>query len=350
MAPWVSWATATATQSIILHSLGVKTEVYTDPNREGPGDPLYTDEEATFAHDCNGKRITFPTKPGKYLMDPHSSKLATLWKDYVAGVGGDFDAVYEDSADNVVGVTNALPCHFEQADWTSATNSMDDALDSSIIYNGLGTLSDNGGEWSVSPAIGLNASSIGGTMEGCYSSAGSNPKPHEKVWAVMENTELEMVAGHKLFKCRGLNESSASQSISLRVYMDGSFLLTYDPSSSILAEKFTTPSGFLVNPESEFVPLDPLLAEPEDVSALQLPSGIYGRQYAACYLYGVSVGSCAVVVNADQSKSESFPWPGKYEHTLSLQGSDVLDGGTVSVTAGAPPHTVDPETAVIAIQ
>jgi hypothetical protein len=350
MAPWLTWATATVAQSVILHGLGVKTEFYTDPNRVAPGDPLYTNDESTFAHDCAGHRITFPKKPGPFLMDPHSTKLAGLWKNWVDGAGGQFDAVYEDSADAVVGVTNTLPCHFNQDDWTAATNSMDRTLNTTIIYNGLGALSDDEGQWSSAPAIGLNKTSIGGFMEGCYSNAGSNAKPHEKVWAAMENTELQMVAAQKLFKCRGLNLTPATQAISLRLYMDASLLLTYDPSETVIAEKFPTPSGFNVDPEVEFVPLDPVVGEPTDISALLQPGGTYGRQYKSCYLFGVGVGRCAIVVNSNRAASQPFPWPGTYKHTLTLQGGGVLDGGKVFANGSAPPQSVKAETAVFAVQ
>jgi len=350
MAPWLTWATATVAQSVILHSLGVKTEFYTDPNRVAPGDPLYSDVESTFAHDCAGHRITFPLKPGRYLMDPHSTKLAELWKNWVDGVGGQFDAVYEDSADIVVGVTSALPCNFKQDDWTAATNAMDRALNRTIIYNGLGALADDEGHWSSSPSIGLNKTSVGGFMEGCYSSAGSDAKPHEKVWAAMENTELQMVAAQKLFSCRGLNLTPAAQAIPLRLYMDASILLTYDPATTIVSEKFPTPTGFDIDPEVEFVPLDPVVGEPTDISALLQPGGTYGRQYNSCYLLGVSVGRCAIVVNSNRAGSKTFPWPGTYSHTLTLRGGGVLDGGTVFVNGSPPPGSVAAETAVIAIQ
>ena len=350
MAPWLTWSTATVAQSYILHSLGVKTEFYTDPNRVAPGDRLYTNDESTFAHDCAGHRITFPQKPGRFLMDPHSRALAGLWKKWVDGVGGQFDAVYEDSADIVVGVTNMLPCHFNQDDWTAATNSMDRVLNRPIIYNGLGELTDDEGQWSSSPSIGLNKTSIGGFMEGCYSNAGSDAKPHEKVWSAMENSEIQMAAAEKLFTCRGLNETPAAQAIPLRMYMDASLLLTYDPSRTIIAEKFPTPSGFDIDPEVEFVPLDPVVGEPTDIGALLQLGGTYGRQYKSCYLFGVSVGKCAIVVNSDRSASKSFPWPGTYKHTLTLHGGGLLDGGTVFGNGSAPPQSVRAETAVFAIQ
>jgi hypothetical protein len=141
------------------------------------------------------------------------------------------------------------------------------------------------------------------------------------------------------------NLNSASGQTDARLYALASFLLTYDPSTSVLWEQFATPSGFHVEPESQLVVLDPLTATPSSVGSLQQAGGAYGRQYGQCYLAGNFVGPCAVVVNPTSS-TLAFPFP-QYAHTLVLSGGGILDGGTVAANGPAPPQSLAPEEAAI---
>jgi len=133
--------------------------------------------------------------------------------------------------------------------------------------------------------------------------------------------------------------------------MYASFLLTYSPSLSIISEQFDTPSNFHVEPESQLVALRPLVAQPGNISGLQYSRGIYGCEYAACYLDGKSIGACAAAVNSNAvGTSGAFPWPRKYKHTLALSGGGVLDGGSVDASGPVPPASIGGQDAVIAIQ
>jgi hypothetical protein len=142
---------------------------------------------------------------------------------------------------------------------------------------------------------------------------------------------------------RDLN--SASSETDPRIYTLASFLMTYNPSTSILWDQYATPSGFHVEPESQLVVLDPLVAAPSSVSALLQTGGTYGRQYKECFVAGQYVGPCAVVVNSN-STAAPFPFP-QYTHTLVLSGSGVLDGGSVATNGPAPPLTLPGDEAAI---
>src|SRR5579871_6209963 len=78
VAGMVGYSTIDQPDSIVAHSLGMKTIIYTDPNRTGPGDLMHTKTESTYAHDCNGKRIGVTGK-NKQLMNVESS---TLWGEW----------------------------------------------------------------------------------------------------------------------------------------------------------------------------------------------------------------------------------------------------------------------------
>lgn len=350
-APYLDWAEVQGADANAFSAAGIKTVLYTNPNRTYPGQPMYTQDESTFAHDCSGNRITILNKPGPtYQMDPTSPHLAQLWQNWVtwATNGNHYDAIFDDSADSVHN-TSALPCEFNQIFWSAASQRMNASLGKTIIYNGLGTL-DN--VTKPPPAIQLNPSVFGGMLEGCYGNVTlNNPVPKKAVWYNFETTELTMSAQQKPFVCRGLSQPPAQQAYNLRMYMYSSFLLTYDPSSSIVSEKFTTPSNLSVFPEETFVALNPLVPAPGTVATLQTSQWTYGRQYADCYLWGLPVGSCAAAVNADDaSVPHPFPWSGVYKHTLVLVGAGILDGGIAIVYGPPPPAMIPGASAVIAIQ
>ena len=352
-APHLTWAALQPADANAFAAAGIKTMLYTDPNHTAPGDPLYTNDETTFAHDCSNNRITIPGKPATtYLMDPSSPDLQSLWRAYVANVfswGDHFDAVFEDNA-GIAHPVSALPCNFDQTVWTAASNAMNQAVGASIIYNGLGNLAN--GIQNVSPAIGLNPTAIAGELEGCYSNGDPlDPMPHKTVWQTYETTEIAMVAAGEPFVCRGLGTLPASTSQTERIYMYASFLLTYDPNTAIISEKFATHAPMMVDPESQFVALDPLVPQPALITDLESANLTFGRQYADCYLNGTPVGACAAVVNADNSRaSHPFPWPGVYQHSLVLHGGAISDGGWAGWHGLPPPAVLPGESAVIAIQ
>ena len=345
-APWLSWGEVEVPVATAIASSGIKTLYYTNPNRQAPGDNMYTSTESTFAHDCTGSRIT-NIGNNRNLMDPSSTAMWSLWQNVVVATKAraHYDAIFEDDADDIYDTT-ALPCGYAAATWLSSSNAENASLGSPVIYNGLGVLSAGYG---VSSSIGLNATSAGGMMEGCYAQPGSRPVVQGKVWETVENTEILMAQQSKLFFCYANDLSPASASLSARMYTYASFLLTYDLNSSVLWEYFGTPSRFHVQPETALVATGAKVATPATITALQAPSGAYGREYLNCYLAGVAVGPCAVVVNSNYARSYSFPFTG-YNHTLVLSGGGILDGGTVSVGGPAPSAVVPPLTGIVAFQ
>src|SRR5215467_10089416 len=68
---WVDYTMTKQSTSQEAHSLGMKTIMYTDPNRTAPDDLMHTSYEGTYAHDCHGNRIQVLGKD-KELMNPYS--------------------------------------------------------------------------------------------------------------------------------------------------------------------------------------------------------------------------------------------------------------------------------------
>src|SRR5579872_5014521 len=296
-AQWLTWAEADITNASAFAGAGIKTLYYTNPNRQQPGDNMYTNVESTFAHDCSGVLISNTWNPNMDLMDVHSPLLWTLWQNVarVAQSRAHFDAIFEDNANDMYGTT-AFPCGYLPANWLATTNAMNAALGAPIIYNALSILSTGYG---VSNSIALNATSIGGMMEGCYAQPGSRPKSGGAVWRTTENTELIMAQQNKLFICYANDTSPAAGAVDVRLFAYASFLLTYDVNTSLLWEYFSSPSRFHVQPESQLVATTPLLSTPATVAALEVSPNVFAREYSACYIASVLVGPCAAVVNTD---------------------------------------------------
>jgi hypothetical protein len=350
VAQWVDYTMTTPALSASAQAVGEKTILYSDPNRQPPGGPMWTQDESTFAHDCTGARISV-SGSSDLLMDVHSTHLWALWPAFVALTqtwGGSWDYIFEDSADDINPVRlSAMPCNFDMNDWTANTNQMNSQLGSPILYNGLGLITQ--GSTSPSPAFGLNATTQGGMSEDCY--VGRTPTgyyyaPH---WEGTANTEIQMAQAGKLFMCHSDAYVDASQSNALRTYFYASFLLTYDRNTQVVITEFLTPSGVTVMPEQQLVPLNPVISTPGDISGLLEPSGVYGREYRDCYLAGNYVGPCASVVNPAKQGTHAlaFPWPTKYHHTLEMSGYGVYDGGTVDANGPAPVQSMGGGTAQI---
>jgi len=353
IAPYVNYSVVAPANNAAAQAVGIKTIIYTDPNRVYSTMPEYSNDETTFAHDCSNNRITIKgTRNVTYLMQPTSTVLEGLWQQHIAdynrGGHANFDVAFDDTP--LVRRTSAMPCGFDRAAWIVNQNFMITALNYPIIFNGLGNLAD--GPDQLSPAMALLPTSIGGEMEGCYSNYSGHTQPNLQQWHTYENTEIQVLAAGKLFVCRGFDNTPDTSAQVQRLYMYGSFLLTYDPAHAIFSPKFKTVSnGFWIQPENQLVALDPILLQPSSIDQLNQGPNVYGRQYQNCYYAGQWIGACASIVNSDKpTTSHPMPWPGVYQHTLVVSGGDILDGGTASTNGPAPPASVPGSSAIIVIQ
>lgn len=356
-APYLTWASTDVSDSAAVHAAGIKTMVYVNPNRTIPDDELY-DIASTgdFAHACSGSRITADlyandAASAEYVMNIEAASMQELFAKYVKSLGGTFDAVYEDDAGPLTDYSvyhpfSALPCGYTNAAWIAGGEALDNASPIPVIFSGLGG-SVVSGTPPVSPSVALLASTntIGANMEGCYASPDS-AKLDGWYWTIIENTELVVTEKNKLFECMNDYAGAAASNTDSRLFAFASFLLTYNPQTSILWETYATTSALHVMPESGLVATDPKVTTPASIAGLLQSGGTYAREYEKCYLRGSYVGPCAVVVNPD-AVSHPFPFSG-YEHTLALSGSGLLDGGKVSVDGPAPPSTVEAAKGIVA--
>ncbi|MGH7661986.1 MAG: hypothetical protein ACRENA_13870 [Vulcanimicrobiaceae bacterium] len=342
----LSWAEVSTQDSNAASTAGIKTLEYIDPLEQATTDPLYTSDESTFSHDCSGNRIAVPYVAGQWLMAPGSADLSSLLNNWQTAQEsqGHVDAFLYDNIDDLYGLTT-LPCAATQSSWDSQNASLIGNSNYPVVFNGYALNSD--------AASLINGATVKGAMaEECYGrkSQPSPPYTTDSTWVTDENLQLAAAAAGKWYFCYNTPTTDASQSIALRQYIYASFLLSYSPTSSVLWEYFSTPSGLHVFPETKIVPTSPLLQAPSSVSSLQ-SGGVYVREYGACYLAGTTIGRCAAVVNSSASSSYGMPsLQQSYSHTMAISGSGTLDGGSVSASGPAPPSSLPPETGLILTQ
>ena len=345
-APVLSWAEVNIQDANSTSGAGIKTMEYIDPFEQASSDPLYS--SGGYARDCSGNVIVVPYDTSQLLMDPGSSTLANALYNWQASEesAGHIDAFFYDNTDDTWGLTT-LPCGVSASTWDYENSTLIGGSNYPVVYNGYGINSDG-------QALINNSKVTGAMVEDAYGQrvdAGSTvPYTTGSDWVNNENLQLNAVNVGKLFFCYNSPNSDASYSIQLRNYIYASFLIGYGPSSSVLWEYFSTPSGLHVFPETELVPLNPLISSASSVSSFAR-GGVYVREYASCYLNGSGVGHCAAVVNSSASSSYGMPSLSQsYSHTMSISGYGILDGGSVSASGPAPPSSLAPETGVILIQ
>lgn len=348
-AAFLTWAQVSVREADATAAAGIRTQYYVDAalSIANRGDQLYTSDESTFAHDCTGSRIAIPYDGlTEYLMDLNAPSMRDVFRRWITRVTSavHFDALWLDDADLPSEYLRfrAMPCGYDDGRWITAMDQFDRYSPVPVILSGLNA--SKRPQPSGIVALLSSDRTLGENYEHCYSST-NQQKVTGTVWQATENSELRVSAARKLFECMARNGAPASESIDARVYLYASFLLTYDPATSVIWEEYATPSRFRVEPESELVALSPLRAAPNDISGLQTSRGAYVREFARCYIAGTLAGACASVVNSGESP---LPFPLRdYRRTLRLAGGGILDGGTISADGPPPPAQLAPAEGLI---
>ncbi len=255
----LSWVETDAPGSARISRFGVKTIMYTNPNRVMPGQSiLYTPDESDdrYARTCGGQAARGESgHRGILLTNPRSESLANAWRKSVDAHarGGHFDAIF---ADDAVGAASSqdVPCGYDLDDWVSAEQQLFRKLNLPVIYNGLNDFSNHG----IAREIQLNGVAAGGMMEECYAERRGDHRVGGWKWIATEATELQMAHDRKYFFCYGRDTSPAQSAYDSRLYTYASVLLTYDPRTTVLWEYYKTPSNGHVMPESQVVAFDPV--------------------------------------------------------------------------------------------
>jgi hypothetical protein len=353
-APYLTWAYPVYRNYAPVHAAGIKTVLYVNvlmPHVAGfPDYDGIAGEYATVqAKDCSGNPVRSYRGRG-YLLDvmqPGAKgavrSIVERFADQLHGAGSrSIDLVFVDNANSFYGVT-PMPCNFNASRWTASLDNVLSAVPYPVVLN---TLSGHPADVPAKVAALRGSNIVGGMFEKCFNS---------RLWMSEEVAQLQTIAllrsQHKPpgpgFWCylNGTSED-ASAAIPQRLFAYASFLLTYDPQYSVFQESYTTsPSTFKVMPETQFVPLNPVI-EPQNVDDLKTPGGAYVREYRYCYYRRSLIGSCEIAVNPGTSPAAIGN--SRYRHSMTLSGGGVLDGGEVQFSSPAP-SVLSPGTAAILV-
>jgi hypothetical protein len=367
-APYLTWAANPSESNLAqVKAAKLKAYVYTDGVVQYPCpgcSHLWTPLQAQsqyVARDCAGEVLQ---NGAGEIVDVTKSGWHALWvgeveNEYAKVAPSSWDAVFADdsAAPHFEGF---VPCGTTASTFTAAIYKMLAATRRPVIFNGLSVSAKQPEERTLYAVPNV----IGGMRETCYSGSSAFGFARDFVvtteqhfygapndeWTQTEDDQLYAARLGKLFVCLSNAADQGASATGARTYVYASFLLTYDPRTSILFEEFapTRPGGLTVYPETGLVPTHPDRSQPMEVASLAR-GGVYVREYDSCFYRGSYVGRCAAVVNPG-SASQTYPLGSKYQHTLVLSGGGVLEGGVASTSGPAPKSFVEGSSAVIAIQ
>jgi hypothetical protein len=364
-APYLSWAADPAQSKLAqIENAGIEAYVYTNGVIEYPCSGcshLWSKLQANpqfIAKDCSGNILH--NDSGEYV-DVTRPAWYAYWS---ADVNDEYNmvkpaawtAVFADDSD-APQFKDINPCGTTVASFTAGIASMLGSTAKPVIFSGLSVSAKQPEERSLYKV----ANVIGGMREDCYSGSGGFGHAGDFVmtnrehfygaatddWTQTENDQLYAATLHKLFICLSNATGPATAANGERTYVYASFMLTFDPGTSVLYERFapSTSGGLTVYPESGLVPTNPVVSTPASIANLAT-GGVYAREFRECYYRGVEMGACAAVVNPTLG-SQRFPFT-QYRHTLAFSGGGVLEGGSVNFKGAAPPARLAGASALIA--
>jgi hypothetical protein len=348
----IGHANSGPTESASYESAGIDAIPYTDINHYIPNDNSGTNKSLTMsdvALTCDGQPVQWnkPNHPLMYLTDPRNPATVAAWEQWYTNfvaAGGQAWATFEDTSDDPFTYAYpAPPCNaagtgvVSQSEWTTAEQAQEGAMQAysgkPVFFNGLAA----GYNKQMPPANALLDGPVaGGEMETCA-------PQNTTEWLNQVAIEIHAVQKQKYFVCHNEDNSDGStpQAIAFRNYQFATMMLDYDLAHTVYESYFAVGSSALqVQPESEVVMENPIKTTINAATDLLKSGGSYVRRYKTCYVAGVVVGGCAVVVNPT-SATVSYPFGATaFHHTMLLQGSGVYDGATVSAQGPAPATTV----------
>jgi hypothetical protein len=211
-----------------------------------------------------------------------------------------------------------------------------------VIFNGLGGFTKSESEAAVASVAATAPNVWGGMCENCfYANQDNAHNPFLWTGPILDAnlTSLMRVIG------AGRNAMVIDDDVTDPVTREralADMMLVDDPDHLFVAGR---PCGSVslihACPEAALTFYAPLGPYPTGPASVATSTGVYAREFAACYDRGSFVGRCAAVVNPDVYASRALPQQlaRRYRHRLVLHGTGPCDcyGDSGSVTFDGPP-------------
>ena len=383
LANWITGAEVDATSYVsAVKSAGILVKTYGDPDTSGSNHGV-TFPVGDELKDCSGNVLT--VYGGRPLLNQSSSTYQTDWANaynpYFATNGYQF--AFYDNGNAWLSRDGGTPCPSD----TQLQNGVITIIQNSTVPVQYNTGSLIGTRKAPAEAISKaefdNASNLQYVVsENCYSgeAAGEARRIVGTEWQESEDTELYTPISNRSFQCNSENTTNDGSTLGDRTYAYASFLISFNPQYSAWGSYWclnssdhssggpyndcnytSTGDSIQIMPEVGFVPLYPLVAAPtsnittSSVNTFEEGStGVYYREYAACYYRGNLIGHCAAVVNISSSTQNLPTFSQSYNHTMTIAGYGEFapspDTGNVSFTGSYAGGTIAATTGKILIQ
>jgi hypothetical protein len=179
----------------------------------------------------------------------------------------------------------------------------------------------------------------GTSCEGCITNTASIVVP--KNYQPYLNEIAAVTAAGKSFLIISDGDASTGSSTQIlqRLATTGMVWLAYRASGLVIVQpnlERHTPN-LAIWPEDLIYPSNPVQSMTSGAADLQVAPGVWRREFLTCYQKGRLFGRCAAIVNGNTNAiTVRSSWLTRtYNHIISLDGGDVLSGGSASVNTTA---------------
>jgi hypothetical protein len=246
---------------------------------------------------------------------------------------------------------------YSRSQWQAGEAALAAQLPLPVVFNGLASYSPTETQSAVVSVATSLANSWGGECDSCFYSTQANSTNLGTWTGPVLDRQLQNVmdvinSGRKVIV---VNEDVLDTGIRTRALADA--MLVYDPDHLYVNNQ---PCGAISHihacAEQGLTFYAPINGYPVNTSALRSSTGLYVREFAACYDRGTPIGACATVVNPDWNTPHALPsFNGlNFRHTLVLSGAGPCncygDAGSVNLTGPAAPATIPAATAYVLLK
>jgi len=322
-----------------------------------------TTPETAWYHSSSGARLT--TSSHQDSLNITSTAVPTAYHNYLTGLlaGHKVNAVFSDDTEAIYDPTyftykfGALARELTSLGTLASSKffagqvALVQAATHPVVYNGTGAESPT-------QTLLTATNTLGRLDEGCAVSyawrVNDNQGNPANQWTPEMNYMLFAYAHHKYGICLSTNVTGGNP-IGDRLYGFASSMLIFDPTYSVTFADYSSldsAGGQPVHifPEYDIYPTAPLSSPGTNITTLKTSTGVFVREFGACYQAGVAIGRCAAVLNSSNTLTRSIPaLRQSYTRHLVLDGHSSYGGGKAAWSAGRP-TTLAPETGLVLLQ